>query len=349
MKRWVYILLFPLLSFGLNAQSGSEFVYDFLITPSTPRETALGGSLITIADEDLGLAHGNPALLNDKMHNRILFGHNFHFADISHGYIAFGRQISSLGINTHAALKYVSYGDFSRADIFGNQDGNFTANEWAMVLGASKAMNDRISVGANIKFIGSQLAGYNSYGAAFDFGAVYATDNNLNIGFSITNAGAEFTSYTDSRELAPVNIQLGISKKLEHLPFRFSVIFHQLNQWDLRYESELNLETDIFGNAIESSSLSQEIDNFFRHVIFNGELLLGQAETVRLRFGYNHRIRKELSVSGFRSLAGFSFGFGVKVSRFRLDYGVGHFHLVGATNHVGISLDLDDFFKGPVN
>ncbi|NNF35815.1 MAG: type IX secretion system protein PorQ [Saprospiraceae bacterium] len=330
-------------------QSGSNFVYDFLLTPSTPRETALGGSLITVADEDLGLAHGNPALLNEKMHNRILFGHNFHFADISHGYISYGRQFSSIGINTHAALKYISYGDFSRADVFGNQDGTFTANEWAMIIGASKALNERISVGANVKFLGSQLAGYNSYGAAFDFGAVYATDDNLHIGFSITNAGAEISTYTDSRALAPVNIQLGISKKLAHLPFRFSVIFHQLNQWNLLYDSELNRETDIFGNVIESSAFSQEIDNFFRHVIFNGELLLGQAETFRLRFGYNHRIRKELSVSGFRSLAGFSFGFGVKVSKFRLDYGVGHFHLVGATNHVGLSIDLDDFFKGPVN
>ena len=75
------------------------------------------------------------------------------------------------------------------ADVFGNQDGTFSASEWAMILGASKSLNERINLGANFKFIGSQLGGYNSYGIAFDIGAVYSTENELDIGFTINNAG----------------------------------------------------------------------------------------------------------------------------------------------------------------
>jgi hypothetical protein len=330
---------------SLSAQSGVGYVYDFLSLPSSPRETALGGGLISIADEDQALAFSNPALLNGKMNNGLAFSHNFLFDGISNGYFSYSRAVERWGIHTHGGVKYVNYGDFKSADIYGNQDGTFSANELALFIGASKAVNERITIGSNLKLIRSQLAGYNSTGIAGDIGFLYQDDNNFSIGFTAKNVGVELSTYDDTQETAPFDIQLGISKKLAHLPFRFSVLFHQLNRWNLKYKSPLNEDTDIFGNVLTSSALSQEIDNFFRHVIFNGELLIGKGEIFRLRIGYNHLRKKELSVSGFRSLGGFSFGFGVKVAKFRLDYGVGHYHLAGAANHISLSMDLDDFFK----
>ena len=57
-------------------------------------------------------------------------------------------------------------------------------------------------------------------------------------------------------------------------------------------------------------------DNFFRHFVFNGEFLFGKTESFRLRLGYNHLRRKELSLENQFSLSGFSFGVGFKVSKF---------------------------------
>ncbi|MBK8349441.1 MAG: hypothetical protein IPL08_18260 [Saprospiraceae bacterium] len=93
------------------------------------------------------------------------------------------------------------------------------------------------------------------------------------------------------------------------------------------------------------NKFSQSVDNVFRHIIINGEFLLGRNENLRLRAGYNHLRRKELSLTTYRSLAGFSLGFGIKVNAFKLDYGVGYHHIAGATNHVTISTDLGKFFK----
>ncbi len=345
MRRCYTFLILMIFFQSMEGQSGNQYVYDFLSLPTSPRESALGGSLITISDEDLSLAVANPALLNDKMHNRLFFGHNFLFAGISNGYAGYARQIPTLNIVAHGGIKYISYGQFDLTDEYGVMNSTFDANELAIHLGAAKKLNERLSIGSNLKFISSQLGGYNSSGMAIDIGMHYVNpESNFTAALVLKNGGGELSTYTAERELSPIDIQIGISKKPQHLPFRISVIMHNLQRWNLKYDSPLEEETDLFGNPIETSKLSREIDNFFRHIIFNGELLIGTHQNLRLRLGYNHLRRKELSVSNFRSLGGFSFGFGIKVSKFRLDYGVGYYHLAGGNNHISISTDLDDFF-----
>jgi len=51
------------------------------------------------------------------------------------------------------------------------------------------------------------------------------------------------------------------------------------------------------------------------------------------------------SVSGFSSLAGFSFGAGFKIKQFRIDYGHQVYHIAGGVNHIGISTSFQEFKK----
>jgi hypothetical protein len=162
----------------------------------------------------------------------------------------------------------------------------------------------------------------------------------------IKNLGSELGGFSPEKLGAPLDIQLGFSKKLKHLPFRFCITAHQLQQWNIRYDDpNVEVQTDLLGVPKEQSVLSKEIDNLFRHLAFSGEFLLGKKENFRLRFGYNHLRKRELSLSNFRSLGGFSLGFGVKVSKFRLDYGVGYHHVAGAANHLSISTNINSFKK----
>jgi hypothetical protein len=158
--------------------------------------------------------------------------------------------------------------------------------------------------------------------------------------------GAELSTYSGTSFGMPVDLQIGISKRLKYLPFRFSIIGHQLHRANVRYDDpNAQQVTDIFGEEIKTNKFSESVDNIFRHVIINGEFLIGKNENLRLRLGYNHLRRKELSLTSFRSLAGFSLGFGVKVNAFKLDYGLGYHHVAGAINHISISTDLSKFFK----
>lgn len=331
----------------ISAQIGGKHAYEFLNLPASARITALGGNLIGVEDEDVSLALSNPALLNFKMHNRISFSQNFHFSGISNGYVSYGRSFKKTGINTHFGVQYINYGDFSSADIIGTQTGSFSASEMAFVVGASKKVADRIQIGVNLKNVFSSLESYSSYGILMDIGMNYAKDSSsFMISFVVKNLGTEITTYNGVRFGTPLDVQIGISKKLRYLPFRFSIIGHQLQNANIRYDDpNKKNEVDIFGETVRENNFSNIVDNIFRHIIFNGEFMLGKKENLRLRFGYNHLRRKELSLTSFRSLAGFSLGFGIKINAFKLDYGLGYHHVIGATNHITVSTNLSKFFK----
>lgn len=345
MLKSLQLFIFSLTFASISAQIGGNYTYEFLGLPNSARETALGGSLITVADDDVNLALANPALLSDKTNRSLAFNHNFIFDGISSGYFSYGFQ--SFGLNSHAGIKYVNYGDFIGADPLGNQTGTFSANELAIHIGSSKVINEAFTVGVNIKAISSTLESYNSFGMATDIGVLYhKPEANYQLAFTIKNIGGELSTFTDTRQQAPLDIQIAYSKKLTHLPFRFSITLHQLQQWSIRYDDPNAVqETDLFGETSEESELKKEVDNLFRHIIFSGEFLLGRSQNLRLRLGYNHFRRQELSVSDFRSLSGFSTGFGLKINRFRIDYGVGYHHLAGATNQLTISTNLHRFGK----
>ena len=347
-KRTLMIILSLVSIHSFNyAQIGGQNVYQFLNLSQSARTSALGGALISVVDDDVALAFANPALLNPKMHTQLTFNHNFHFADISHGFVNYGHHLDSLGISLHAGINYINYGEFIRADEFGQQQGTFDTRETAFVVGASKMFQDRLRIGMNLKMITSRFDAYSSFGMAADLGIYYHNpEKTYSLAAVIKSAGTQFSTYNGTRENLPLDIQIGFSKRLKHLPFRFSIIAHNLQQWDIRYDDpDQQQEIGLFGEVQEESSFSQGIDNFFRHFIFNGEFLLGKNENMRLRFGYNHLRRKELSVSEFRSLGGFSLGFGFKIKKFRIDYGVGYYHLAGGVNHLSLSTNLQEFRK----
>ncbi len=56
----------------------------------------------------------------------------------------------------------------------------------------------------------------------------------------------------------------------------------------------------------------------FQHVILGGEFQFSRAFNVR--FGYNHRRHEGLKTGSRLDLAGVGLGFGLKITRFRLDY-----------------------------
>jgi len=65
----------------------------------------------------------------------------------------------------------------------------------------------------------------------------------------------------------------------------------------------------------------------------------------RLRFGYNVMRAKEMTVYPYRSFAGFSFGIGLKIKRFRIDYAYSIQHLIGGKSHITLSANLAKYKK----
>jgi hypothetical protein len=348
MKSWLltFVSLFFLLS--LKAQLiGGQYTYNFLKLSPSARVSALGGNLITVADDDVNLAWQNPAVLNPGMHQQIGFNHSFYLDGIGHGLVTYGHHAEKWNTTLYGGLKYINYGTFERTNEFFQTEGTFRASEYAFSLGAGRQVDERLYLGANLKMISSQFDMYQSLGLAADLGAFYVdTTRNLTFTVVFQNMGTQLSRYTpETRERLPFEIQVGLSKRLKYLPFRFSIVYENLQRWNVLYDDP-NLEQGIIflGDQPETESPAVDfIDNLFRHLVFNGELLLGAKENLRLRFGYKHLLRQELSVNNFGSLAGFSMGIGLKINRFRIDYGRYNFHLAGGINHFSISTNIQEF------
>lgn len=351
MKQFFPIILICLFfSNCLTAQVGGDHVYEFLNLSPSARVTGLGGTLIAVKDDDVALAYANPAVLNPEMHQQLSFNYNFHLAGISNGYAAYGHHVQPWDMTFHGGIQFINYGTFDATDEFGQINGTFKASEYAITVGASRQLYEKLSLGANIKLVTSQFESYNSLGLVADLAAFYRdTSGRFSASLVVRNAGGQLTTYhDDNRESMPLDVQLGISQRLKHLPFRLSVTYQKLNRWNILYDDPNQVdETLLLGDSepTERSDFSINVDNFFRHLTFGGEFLFGKKENFRLRFGYSHFQRKELSVANFRSLSGFSLGLGLKISRFRIDYGRRFYHLAGALNHLSISTNLKEFRK----
>jgi hypothetical protein len=346
-KETIFLILFCLACFVSMAQIGGRYAFESSSLPVNARITALGGSHITVMDSDVGLAFQNPALSNVSMHNQLGINHNSHFAGIGNGNVSYGYGLDSLGLSIHGGLSYVSYGDFDAADATGQLTGSFEAGEVAVILGAGKQLNERIRAGVNIKFLNARFESYGASAVGMDVGFHYQKPGSLSSwALVLQNIGAEFNAVVDQRRALPFNLQLGFSKRLEHLPFRFSIIAHQLQRWYIRYDDpDFDVQVNFLGEATEISAFDKGVDNFFRHFIFNGEFLIGVHEQFRLRLAYNHLRKQEMRLSNFRSLAGFSFGFGFNIRKVKFDYGIGYYHLAGATNHLSLRIDMDKIFN----
>ncbi|GLR17852.1 type IX secretion system protein PorQ [Portibacter lacus] len=341
MRNSFTLLVMYLFSGSLLAQVGGEHIYEFLNLSPSARVTALGEYQVSVYDDDANLAYMNPAALNEQSHSQLNFSQTFHFTDITNGYFSYAHFIKKHNISFHGGLQYINYGDFNLTDEYGQISGTFKVGEQALTLGASKALNENYSVGSNVKFIFSSFESYRSAGMALDLGGMYHQDEKkFSAGFVIKNIGTQFTAYDIEREPLPFDVVAGVSKQLAHLPLRFSLIAHHLHRWNITYDDP-NLEN----NRLFTNSFAVGLDNFFRHFVINGEFLLGKGGPLRLRFGYNHFRRRELTLTDFLSFAGYSGGFGIKAKRWRVDYGFNIYHLHGSVHHLSFGTSLNSFKK----
>lgn len=347
-------LILAVFSLAWSAQAqitGGRSTYAFLGLPSSARVSGLAGNLITVVDDDVSLAFSNPAALNPLMHQQLAFNHGFLGGQMQHGAFNFGNKLGSKGTTIHAGVQYARYGEIEQTNEFFQSLGTFNAADYAIVAGIAHPVYDRLNVGANLRLISSQYGQYSSLGFASDLAATYRdTAKRVIVSLVFRNMGQQLSTYDPSigKEPLPFDLQIGISKQLKYLPFRFSFIYTSLNRWNVLYDDpNLDSGTIFLGEEpTDPSSFNLWMDNFFRHVIFNGELLIGARENFRLRFGYNYRLHREMTVQGYSSLAGFTFGVGLKVNRFRIDFGRGIYHLAGGQTQLGISTNFKEFRKG---
>src|SRR5690606_290615 len=138
-------------------------------------------------------------------------------------------------------FQFVDYGSFKETTEYNEIIGEFTAKDIALNLIYSRQLTDYLTAGVTFKPIYSAYERYVSYGAALDLGLHYQQPGKLfSAGLVFRNMGTQLKGYYSGSEgqhfePLPFDIQLGMTHKLEHAPFRFSLTLHNLHRWELSY------------------------------------------------------------------------------------------------------------------
>lgn len=310
MKKSVFVLI---VSLAFSAAIFSQNTYEFLRVDMSARAGALGGSFVSNSD-DADVIYYNPAGLSLLQGEPVSFSFVKHLMDINLASVSYSSLVEDIG-RFGAAIKYVNYGSFDEADEFGNRTGDFSAGEFAFIVGYSNSLDEGFYYGANAKFIYSGIADRSSTAVGFDLGMHYAiTSQDMNIGISVLNLGTQISSYYDTSEDLPLDVVVGVSKRLEYLPVRLSLDFHKLNE-----------SRDDFIERFKAFTVGAEFS---------------LSKVLTLRLGYDNERRSELKIGSTAGIAGFNAGIGAKISNYQFDYGYSSLGLVGGLHRIGISTTL---------
>ena len=342
MKKYCLILsLFFSSCLALLAQGGKG-VFSFLELPVSAHMAAYGGTNVAVKDADVSYSFINPALLNEETHNTLSLNFTDYIADVMFGSVAYGYNYND---NYFAAgIQYLDYGKFQGMTEWGDPTNVFYAKDLSLNLMYARRLNQLFSVGVTLKTFYSAYERYSSVGMAADIGAYFNTlDQLFSMGLVCSNIGGQFKPFYpgDKLEMAPINLQLGFALKFAHAPLRLSLNLHNLQRWNLSYQL-----TNPQSNSLSGDVATGEVNFFdmaFRHAIFAVDIL--PHKNVYLTMSYNHRRMAELRALGFRNMTGLSFGAGIHVRQFKVEFAMAQYQRANFAYHVSLSMEIDDFKK----
>lgn len=312
---------------SLHAQSstGNQSVFSFLKLPATARAAALGANHVSLQEANGLLFLSNPAYLNEDSHARLDFSYLNHLSDINMA--AGGGAYHSERAGTFAiGLRVVNYGDMRRLGEDGRDEGNFSANDMAFTAGYARPLLENLRVGGAAHLIYSGYGNFSSSALAFNLGIYYFYEAlDLHIGGVVEHLGRQLSTFNNRHESMPVDVRLGLSRRLNHVPLRLHLTFHNLHVWDME-------------NAQDEGSSPDFSTNLMRHAALGGELLL--SENITFRLGYDHNQNQDLKVNTRLDTAGLSYGLGIDYRAFTFDFSRTSFSDLGMLTRIGVQTRL---------
>lgn len=294
MLRTVRCLLLILsLPVCVAGQTG-ERLFPFMELPVSVVAAANGGQVVASPATDICLVYHNPALLGPSVTGKVGFGYMNYLADIYMVSTSYGRDIDGKS-SWMAGIRYIDYGTMQRTSESNEWLGETSAQDMVATGTYAWKLSSNWRAGASFHFIYSVLDVYSSSAVGVDLGVYYEKpDKLLTVGMSVSNLGAQLTSYDEAHETLPWDVRIGISKKLAHAPLRFNVTARNLSQRSFNYlggmgEKRLNLAEHIFCRLV-------------------GGVDLIPSDQVQFSLGYNYRRVRELAIDQRTLFGGFSAG-----------------------------------------
>lgn len=336
----LFLLLFLSITLHVQAQQGGLHAFSSLQLVSSPRVAALGGELISSAQEELDFAFRNPALFRSDMLGDFSMNWTFYYAGVKFGSTRYAFDTKRLG-TIAMGLHFVNYGKMELADASGQILGEFSAADYVLQGIYSKQVSEHTYVGVMPQLAYSYIESYTSMAIALNAGLYhYWEEKDAEVSVVVKQLGTQLFAYHEQREPIPFQIHAGISKKLEYAPFRWHITLQNLQRPDLSYDDPNLYSNDPITGEVIKDNVSIG-DKVLRHFIFGLELFPDANFSMQL--GYNHRRKQEMKRELVGRTVGWSFGTQIKFRRFHLQYARARYHLAGSTNQLGIRMNFKNF------
>jgi len=314
MKKGIFVVIAVLFAIMAQAQESQE-VYSFLRLPVSAHVAALGGDNISINDDDPTLIFHNPALIayvTDKSLNLNYMTYMEGCKTASASFVKSWKERSTWGISA----QYMDYGKMKQTTSENIDQGDFSAKDIALAGTFTYLLGNKFSGGITARFVSSTIGSYSSAAVAVDLGANYLNEET---GWSVSavakNLGGQIKAYDDDFERIPLDLQVGVTKRLIGSPLRLSATLSRLNNWD---------------------------QSFIKHLAIGGDLLLGSQFYVSA--GYNFRRSSEMKINDGEAEsshgAGLSLGGGVQLQRFKLNVGYAKYHVSASSLLINVTYAL---------
>lgn len=312
-KKGIISFVFAFLgTITASGQAESTSVFNFLGLPSSAHAMALGGTNISLPDDDASLLFQNPALMSNVSDRSINFSFLSYMQGCKVGNASWVKAHGERG-SWGVGAQFVSYGSMREMSEEGVEMGEYSALDMALSGGYSYALTEYITGGAIGKFIYSKYGTYTSIGLAVDLGFNYWDEESaFSASLVAVNLGGQVKAFGDHHERIPYDVQLGFTKKLANAPIRFSVTMVNLTRW----------------KASEYYSSTGEVSDgriFTNHFQVGVDIL--PTDVFYVSAGYNFRRAYELQAAGAAHGAGLSLGAGINLNKFNLGLSYAKYHV----------------------
>ena len=316
MKRSLFVLLLSLFALFSIAQDDSQTEYTFLRLPVSAHAAAMGGDNITMPDDDALMMFHNPALIIGATPKTVSLQYMRYIAGCNSAAAAYNMVFDDKWY-VGAGIQYMGYGNMRQTDSDNNDLGTFSANDIALqaTLGYELARN--LSGGITLRGVYGSIGAYNSLAVAADLGLnLYIPESEWSVGIVAKNLGGQIKAYDEDFEKMPLDLQVGMSKRLIGSPLRLSLTLVDLNHT---------------GYSLKD------------HMVIGAEALL--SDQIYVAGGYNFRRAHDMKVydgEGNNSShgAGLSFGAGVNLERVKINIAYSKLHVSASTLIANIAFTL---------
>ena len=314
MKKALFIVI-SLLSFCTVQAQESKEVYSFLRLPVSAHAAALGGDNITLTDDDPTVIFHNPALIRNVTSKSI----NLNFMTYMEGtktasasFVKAVKERAAWGVSA----QYMSYGSMKETTVDNEDTGDFSPKDIALAGTFAYRLGNNIDGGITARFISSTIGSYSSAAVAVDLGINYTDSaHSWSVSLVAKNLGGQIAAYDDEFERIPLDVQLGVSKRLIGSPLRLHATLSRLNNWD---------------------------QGLIKHLAVGADLLLGH--NIYVAAGYNFRRSSEMKIEDDDGKsnhgAGLSLGAGIALQRFKLHVAYAKYHVSASSLLVNVTYSL---------